>query len=90
MNEKLTALCDRILVVDVSEKTQLERASRRDQNNRELIQQIMNAQVSRSTRLSYADDIINNDGEIAQTQHILRQKVLELHRTYLALAKEKS
>lgn len=90
IENKLTALCDRILVVDVSEETQLERASRRDQNNRELIQQIMNAQVSRSTRLSYADDIINNDGEIAQTQHILRQKVLELHRTYLALAKEKS
>ncbi|PVX38808.1 dephospho-CoA kinase [Pasteurella langaaensis DSM 22999] len=89
IENKLTALCDRILVIDVSEQTQLKRASLRDQNNQKLIQQIMDAQVNRATRLSYADDVINNDGEIAQTRDLLRQKVLELHHTYLALAEEK-
>ena len=89
IENKLTALCDRVLVVDVQTETQLERASRRDQNQRALIQHIMNAQVSRDERLSYADDVINNDGELSKNASLLRENVLKLHRTYLALAAEK-
>ncbi|WP_439257218.1 dephospho-CoA kinase [Lonepinella sp. BR2271] len=89
IENKLTALCDRVLVVDVSVETQLERASQRDNNKRQLIQQIINAQVSRETRLSVADEVINNDGDLAQTESELRQKVLELHQFYLTLSKKK-
>ncbi|MCK3658439.1 dephospho-CoA kinase [Pasteurellaceae bacterium Pebbles2] len=90
IENNLTALCDRVLVVDVLPETQLERASLRDQNKRELIQQIMLAQVSRERRLAAADDVINNDGDLTQTLAKLRQKVLELHRSYLALSRQKT
>ncbi|WP_439328036.1 dephospho-CoA kinase [Lonepinella sp. BR2357] len=89
IENNLTALCDRVLVVDVSVETQLERASQRDNNKRQLIQQIINAQVSREARLKVADDVINNDGDLAQTESGLRQKVLELHQFYLTLSKKK-
>ena len=89
IENKLNTLCDRVLVIDVKPETQLARASQRDKNNIQLIQQIMNAQVSRETRLKYADDIINNDDELVEKGNVLRQNVLKLHRTYLRLAKEK-
>ena len=89
IENKLNTLCDRVLVIDVKPETQLARASQRDKNNIQLIQQIMNAQVSRDTRLQYADDIINNDNELVEKGNVLRQNVLKLHRTYLRLAKEK-
>lgn len=89
IENNLCELCHRVLVVDVKAETQLIRASRRDNNNIQLIQQIMNAQVSRETRLSYADDVINNDAEQTENAEGLRENVLKLHRTYLDLAKEK-
>ncbi|WP_386697267.1 dephospho-CoA kinase [Lonepinella sp. MS14436] len=90
IENKLTALCDRVLVVDVSVETQLDRASQRDNNKRQLIQQIINTQVSRNERLKVADDVINNDGDFAQTKSELRQKVLELHQYYLQLSEKKN
>lgn len=82
----LTRLCQRVLVIDVKLETQLQRATQRDGNQIELIQQIINSQVDRSTRLSFADDVINNDEDLSQTFVTLKQKVLELHHQYLALA----
>ena len=82
IENKLTALCDRILVVDVSPQTQLARSSQRDNNNFEQIQRIMNSQVSQQERLKWADDVINNDSELAQNLPHLQQKVLELHQFY--------
>ncbi|WP_101775412.1 dephospho-CoA kinase [Pasteurella oralis] len=87
IENNLTELCQRVLVVDVKLETQLQRTSQRDGNQIELIQQIIHAQVDRYTRLSFADDVINNDGDLSQTLVALKQKVLELHHQYLALAK---
>ena len=87
---KLTALCDRILVVDVSPQTQLARSAQRDNNNFEQIQRIMNSQVSQQERLKWADDVINNDAELAQNLPHLQQKVLELHQFYLQQAENKN
>ncbi|WP_044470116.1 dephospho-CoA kinase [Mannheimia massilioguelmaensis] len=89
IENNLTSMCDRILIVDVMPETQLIRASKRDQNKRELIQHIMDSQVSRAERLAVADDIINNDGELSETLDQIKQKVLELHYQYLQLAKQK-
>lgn len=75
-------LTQRILVVDVAEALQLERASSRDQNNREQIKAIMAAQMDRTTRCERADDIILNDSGTNQ----LKAKVLSLHQRYLELA----
>lgn len=90
IENKLTALCDRILVVDVSPQTQLARSAQRDNNNFEQIQRIMNSQVSRQARLKWADDVINNDAELAQNLPHLQQKVLELHQFYLQQAENKN
>ncbi|MGF7453720.1 dephospho-CoA kinase [Pasteurella bettyae] len=89
IENNLTSMCDRILIVDVMPETQLIRASKRDQNKRELIQHIMDSQVSRAERLAVADDVINNDGELSETLDQIKQKVLELHYQYLQLAKQK-
>lgn len=87
IENKLTALCDRVLVVDVRPETQLARAMRRDHNQRAQIERIMAAQVSREERLKWANDVIENDAELAQNLPHLQQKVLELHRLYLQQAK---
>lgn len=88
IENKLTVLCDRILVVDVSPEIQLQRASMRD-NNPELIQRIINSQISRTERLAAADDIINNEGKLPQNLPHLQQQVTELHQKYLYLAQQK-
>ena len=90
IENKLTALCDRILVVDVSPQTQLARSAQRDNNNFEQIRRIMNSQVSQQERLKWADDVINNDTELAQNLTHLQKKVLELHQFYLQQAENKN
>ena len=88
IENKLTALCHRILVVDVSEQTQMTRASQRDNNQLALIKSIMQSQVSRSERLQHADDVINNDADLSESLPQLKQKVLDLHHLYLQLAEK--
>jgi len=72
---------DRILVVDCDESTQIERASLRDSNPKELIQKIMSTQCSREERLSIANDVLPNNGSLAS----LESKVKELHTFYLGI-----
>lgn len=88
IENKLTALCQRVLVVDVSEQTQLTRASQRDNNPLPLIKNIMQSQVSRLVRLQHADDVINNDADLSESLPQLKQKVLDLHHHYLQLAEK--
>ena len=73
--------CRRIVVVDVSVETQIDRTMRRDDNTRDQVESIIAAQVNRAKRLEYADDIINND----QSPNELAEKVAQLHKTYLKL-----
>jgi dephospho-CoA kinase len=73
---------NRVLVVDVPESTQLTRLLERDSESRQQAEQMMAAQVSREDRLAIADDVIDNDGSIAETG----RQIDELHRRYLALA----
>ena len=88
IENNLTALCHRILVVDVLEHTQVERAGQRDNNQVEQIKRIMQSQVSRQERLSYADDVISNNEDLIASLPQLKQKVLELHYLYLQLAEK--
>ncbi len=90
IENKLTALCNRVLVIDVTPQTQLARAMKRDNNSLEQIQRIIDAQVSRTERLKWADDVINNDKDLAENLPYLKQKVLELHRFYLQQAEVKN
>lgn len=78
-------LVDRILVVDLPEVTQLQRALTRDASNEQQIKAIMAAQIGRQPRLDRADDIISNKADIKS----LESKVLSLHQQYLKQASDK-
>jgi dephospho-CoA kinase len=73
---------DRILVVDVDEDVQLERLITRDGSTAEQARAIVLAQASRADRLAAADDVLTNEGTIAD----LRRAVDRLHQRYLHLA----
>ncbi|CAK0778825.1 dephospho-CoA kinase [Gammaproteobacteria bacterium] len=75
-------LADRILVVDVDETTQIERATRRDGLPLEALRAILATQCSRAERLAFAQDRIDNQGSLADT----REAVAALHQTYLRMA----
>lgn len=72
---------DRILVVDVPEELQLQRAVRRDQASEAHIRAILQAQASRDERLRHAHDVLLNDRD----QAWLRAEVERLHQFYLTV-----
>lgn len=76
------AFVQRVLVVDIPEETQIERAAVRDKNTQSHIKKIINTQLPRDQRLSRADDIIDNAG----TPEDLVQQVETLHQQYLKMA----
>ena len=73
------ALVDRILLIDMPEALQRARVAARDSLSNDEIDRIMAAQVDRETRRLNADDIVCNDGTIAE----LRAEIEKLHRKYL-------
>lgn len=74
----------RILVVDVTEEKQIERAALRDKDTHESIKRIINTQVPRDQRLQRADDVIDNAGSKADLAH----QVEMLHQKYLKLGQK--
>lgn len=80
----MKATMDRILVVDVSEETQLERLLQRDAEREVQARRMIAAQASREDRLAIADDVIDNSGTLAATA----DQVDRLHRKYLELARQ--
>lgn len=75
-------LINRVLVVDAPEELQVARTMVRDQANREAINAIIAQQTPRQIRLTYADDVIENNGDLAQ----LQSAVEDLHQKYLQIA----
>jgi dephospho-CoA kinase len=62
---------DRVLVIDCDEALQRERASFRDGSDKELIEKIMRQQLDRNTRLARADDVIENNGSLAELKKLV-------------------
>ena len=75
-------LVDRVLVVDCPTELQRSRLMARDNESENSADAIMNTQASRKARLAIADDIINNDSDLAE----LESAVQALHQQYLELA----
>lgn len=75
-------LVQHTLLIDVTEATQMQRASSRDGVSPAQIEAIMKAQWSRAQRLARADDIISNEGCLAE----LHARLDALHVHYLELA----
>lgn len=68
----------RVLVVDVPVAVQLARLVQRDSIDAALAQRMVDAQASRAQRLALADDVIVNDGPLAE----LEAAVARLHQRY--------
>ena len=80
----LANLCQRVLVIDALEDTQLTRASQRDDQSLEKIKAIMTNQLDREERNRHADDVILNEGDLAA----LYLQLKPLHEAYLSLAQQ--
>ncbi|WP_417883948.1 dephospho-CoA kinase [Vibrio rumoiensis] len=80
-------MIDRLLVIDVQPETQIARTRQRDGVSEDQVHSILASQASREERLSFADDVINNDAPLnEQTKQKLLSQVTVLHKKYLALS----
>lgn len=80
----LANLCQRILVMDATEDTQIARASQRDEQSIQKIKAIMVNQLSREERNRHADDVVLNESDLAA----LYVQLAPLHQEYLKLAQQ--
>ena len=77
---------DRVLVIDCSMETQLARLINRDDETMKNARKIIANQIERNERLKFADDIIENEKKTST--NVLKNKVLQLHKTYLELSEK--
>lgn len=75
-------ILNRILVVDATEKQQIERARIRDNLSKEEVEKVLRTQVTRQHRLAAANDIIENHDDLQD----LKKQVAKLHEFYITLA----
>jgi len=68
-------LVDKILVVDCDENLQIKRAMTRSQLTEQEVKAIMNAQTTRTTRIKLADEVIENNGSVAE----LIERINKIH-----------
>jgi dephospho-CoA kinase len=78
----MTGLVDRVLVVDCTVETQIERVQQRDNIAIGRIMDIIDSQVSRAYRKTHAHDVIDN----SKTDDRLAEAVKKLHNSYLSLS----
>ena len=74
---------DRVLVIDCDVDVQISRTSKRDNQTKSDIENIINKQATREQRLSIADDVIVNNGSL----DLLRNEVLKIHKKNLEIVK---
>ncbi len=79
-------LLDRVLVVDCSSQLQIARTMARSKLSREDVGAILAVQVDRPARLALADDVILNEGGLAE----LGAKIQALNQKYSSLANKKT
>jgi dephospho-CoA kinase len=86
VENKLTSLCDHILVVDVPEQVQIDRTMARDKVSEQQAKAILSAQASRQQRLAVADSVLENNNltELDAQVERLHEKFLELAATAVA------
>ena len=72
-------MVQRTLVVDCEEATQVKRAMQRKDLDEQTVRAIMATQISRTERLSRADQVIYNNSDLES----LQKQVAHLHQLYL-------
>ena len=83
VENKLTEMCNHVVVVDCPEVLQLERALKRDGSSEATIKSIMASQASRKERLNAADHVLDNSTSL----NALSSQVSALHEHLLLLSK---
>ena len=74
-------LCDKIIVMDVNQETQIKRACSRDNMDEKLAEQIINSQMPQQEKCNKADYLLDNNQDkqdLATQVDILHQKLLKL------------
>jgi dephospho-CoA kinase len=74
-NNRYHSVINKILLIDCDENTQVTRAMARSKLSKDEVKALMAAQTSRKVRLNGADEVIENNGSIAE----LNEKVNKLH-----------
>ena len=83
IENNLQGIVNRIIVIDITEKEQIERTFLRDPSSRDEVRRIIASQISRTERLYHADDIIdNNKTDLAE----VNKQVIILDQSYRKLA----
>ncbi|CAB9494964.1 dephospho-CoA kinase [Alteromonas macleodii] len=82
VENKLTEMCNHVVVVDCPETLQLERALKRDGSTEQTIKSIMASQATRKERIDAANDVIDN----STTLEALASQISTLHQKLLSLA----
>tara|TARA_B110000858_G_scaffold179560_1_gene216354 strand:+ start:30246 stop:30860 length:615 start_codon:yes stop_codon:yes gene_type:complete len=77
-------LVERVLVIDASEPTQINRSVKRDGSDEELIRSIIASQIDRADRIRQADDLVSNEDSLEQ----LRENIESLHSKYMGMVTE--
>lgn len=65
----LDKVCDKILVVDIDEKIQIERVSKRDNLSKEFVKKIIDSQMDKKEKVKRADYIIDNNGTLQELEN---------------------
>ncbi|UDG80884.1 Dephospho-CoA kinase [Candidatus Hartigia pinicola] len=81
----LSHLANRILLIDVTPKEQISRTMKRDKISKKHVIQILKSQAHREKRLLYAHDIIHNYNGRFNISHT----VAKLHKKYMLLSQQK-
>ncbi|HMW17360.1 MAG TPA: dephospho-CoA kinase [Accumulibacter sp.] len=77
---------DRLLVVDCQESTQIARVMARSGLSTDQVRAIIAVQATREQRREVADDLLTNDGDLAE----LQPQIDRLHQHYILLAAAKA
>lgn len=85
VENELTYLVNRVLVVDVPTEVQISRTCARDESSKEIVQGIITSQATREQRISVADDIIDNN---VTNNDTIKNEVAKLHQLYIRLANQ--
>ena len=83
VENNLQSLADKVIVVDVDEKIQIERTRLRDKVNTAQVKAIIESQANRQERLAIADYVIKN----STRNHKLLPQIAELHQIFIEMCK---
>ncbi|MDP2070031.1 dephospho-CoA kinase [Methylotenera sp.] len=78
-NNRYDDVIDKILVIDCDESLQIKRAMSRSRMTESEVKEMMAAQVTRSVRVNSADEVILNNGSLAE----LQDNVTAVHKKFI-------